>query len=159
MRLRHFVGLFAICLATAAAAKAEDGKPDILFIMADDLGFADVGYRGSEIKTPNIDKLATEGVRMDSFYGEPVCTPARAALMTGRYPMRYGLQTLSFFQPHLRPGDRRAHAAAGAERRRLSNNDDRQMAPRPRRQEILAAEPWLRLFLWKRDGRDRLFHA
>ncbi len=101
MRLRHFLGLMAICLAAAAgAARAEDGRPNIVFIMADDLGFADVGYRGSEIKTPNIDKLATEGVRMDSFYGEPVCTPARAALMTGRYPMRYGLQTLVIFPSH-----------------------------------------------------------
>ncbi len=68
--------------------------------MADDLGFADVGYRGSPIKTPNIDKLATEGVRMDTFYGAAVCTPARAELMTGRYPMRYGLQTLVIFPSH-----------------------------------------------------------
>ena len=50
--------------------------------------------------TPNIDKLANEGVRLESFYGEPVCTPSRAALMTGRYPMRYGLQTLVIFPSH-----------------------------------------------------------
>ena len=75
-------------------------KPNIVFIMADDLGFADVGYRGSPIKTPNIDKLANEGVRMDSFYGAAVCTPSRAMLMTGRYPMRYGLQTLVIFPSH-----------------------------------------------------------
>jgi len=87
----------SVALATAHAAER---KPNIVFIMADDLGYADVGYRGSEIKTPNIDKLATEGVRMDSFYGEPVCTPSRAALMTGRYPMRYGLQTLVIFPSH-----------------------------------------------------------
>ena len=68
--------------------------------MADDLGNADLGYRGGEIKTPNIDKLATEGVRMESFYGQPVCTPSRAALMTGRYPMRHGLQTLVIFPSH-----------------------------------------------------------
>ena len=68
--------------------------------MADDLGNADLGYRGSEIKTPNIDKLAEDGVRLESFYGLPVCTPARAALMTGRYPMRYGLQTLVIFPSH-----------------------------------------------------------
>ena len=70
------------------------------FIMADDLGNADLGYRGGEVKTPNIDKLANEGVRLESFYGEPVCTPSRAALMTGRYPMRYGLQTLVIFPSH-----------------------------------------------------------
>lgn len=71
--------------------------------MADDLGNADLGYRGGgggAIKTPNIDKLAIEGVRLESFYGQPVCTPARAALMTGRYPMRYGLQTVVIFPSH-----------------------------------------------------------
>ena len=68
--------------------------------MADDLGNADLGYRGGEIKTPNIDKLATTGVRCESFYGMPVCTPSRAALMTGRYPIRHGLQTLVIFPSH-----------------------------------------------------------
>ncbi len=54
----------------------------------------------ARVKSPNIDKLAKEGVRLESFYGEPVCTPSRAALMTGRYPMRYGLQTLVIFPSH-----------------------------------------------------------
>ena len=69
-------------------------------ILADDLGNADLGYRGGQVKTPNIDKLAAGGVRLESFYGQPVCTPARAALMTGRYPMRHGLQTLVIFPSH-----------------------------------------------------------
>jgi len=81
-------------------AQAEPAKPNIIFIMADDLGNADLGYRGGEINTPNIDKLATGGVRMESFYGQQVCTPSRAALMTGRYPMRTGLQTLVIFPSH-----------------------------------------------------------
>jgi arylsulfatase A-like enzyme len=93
--LATLLGLFA-----SVSARAADPKPNIVFIMADDLGFADLGYRGSDIKTPNIDKLAEAGVRMDTFYGEPVCTPSRAALMTGRYPMRYGLQTLVIFPSH-----------------------------------------------------------
>jgi len=75
-------------------------QPNVIFIMADDLGNADLGYRGSDIKTPNIDRLATGGVRLESFYGMMVCTPSRAALMTGRYPMRYGLQTLVIFPSH-----------------------------------------------------------
>lgn len=83
----------------AVGANAAD-KPNFIFIMADDLGNADLGYRGSDIKTPNIDKLAQSGVRCESFYGMPVCTPARAAFMTGRYPMRYGLQTLVIFPSH-----------------------------------------------------------
>ncbi len=92
--------VLTIGLCAWGLALAQDSKPNIIFIMADDLGNADLGYRGSEIKTPNIDKLATEGVRMESFYGEPVCTPSRAALMTGRYPMRHGLQTLVIFPSH-----------------------------------------------------------
>ena len=62
--------------------------------MADDLGWKDVGFHGSDIKTPNIDKLAQDGARLEQFYVQPMCTPTRAALMTGRYPCRYGLQTL-----------------------------------------------------------------
>ncbi|MGA7001507.1 MAG: arylsulfatase [Pseudolabrys sp.] len=87
-------------ISPGASAYAQDTKPNIVVILADDLGNADLGYRGSDIKTPNIDKLATEGVRAESFYGMPVCTPARAALMTGRYAMRYGLQTLVIFPSH-----------------------------------------------------------
>jgi arylsulfatase A-like enzyme len=75
-------------------------KPNIIIVLADDLGNADLGYRGSKIKTPNIDSLAKGGVRLESYYGLPVCTPARAALMTGRYPMRHGLQTLVIFPSH-----------------------------------------------------------
>ena len=69
-------------------------RPHIVYIVADDLGWKDVGYHGSDIRTPNIDKLAAEGARLEQFYVQPMCTPTRAALMTGRYPNRYGLQTL-----------------------------------------------------------------
>jgi arylsulfatase A-like enzyme len=92
-----FAALFGLTLFPARAAEQ---RPNIIFIMVDDLGNADLGYRGSDIKTPNIDRLATEGVRMESFYGMPVCTPSRASLMTGRYAMRYGLQTLVIFPSH-----------------------------------------------------------
>ncbi|RWC53357.1 MAG: sulfatase, partial [Mesorhizobium sp.] len=66
---------------------------NIVYIVADDMGFADAGFNGSDIKTPNLDKLAQEGAHFDQFYALPMCTPTRAALMTGRYPLRYGLQT------------------------------------------------------------------
>ena len=86
--------------ANAREVRAASDKPNIVIILADDLGNADLGYRGSDIKTPNIDKLASEGVRLESFYGMPVCTPSRAQLMTGRYAMRYGSQTLVIFPSH-----------------------------------------------------------
>jgi len=69
-------------------------QPNIVYIVADDLGWKDVGFHGSDIKTPNIDQLAGGGARLEQFYAQPMCTPTRAALMTGRYPLRYGLQTL-----------------------------------------------------------------
>src|SRR5690554_2650837 len=65
--------------------------PNILIIVPDDLGWNDVGYHGSGIKTPNIDKLAKSGLRFDQQYVMPTCTPARVSLMTGKYPSRYGI--------------------------------------------------------------------
>lgn len=94
-----FVWMLTLCRSALGQAVAGP-KPNIVIILADDLGNADLGYRGSQIKTPNIDALAKTGVRLESYYGLPVCTPARAALMTGRYPMRYGLQTLVIFPNH-----------------------------------------------------------
>jgi arylsulfatase A-like enzyme len=80
-------------LVAGASARAAESKPNILFILADDLGWKDVGFHGSDIKTPNLDLLAKGGVQLTQFYAQPMCTPTRAALMTGRYPLRYGLQT------------------------------------------------------------------
>ena len=58
-------------------------KPNILFIMVDDLGWNDVGYHGSEIRTPNIDNLAINGVRLDNYYVSPICGPSRAQFLSG----------------------------------------------------------------------------
>ena len=83
-------GLFAL-----APSRAADTKPNIVHIVADDLGWKDVGFNGAtDIKTPNLDKLAAEGAKLTQFYVQPMCTPTRTALMTGRYPFRYGLQTI-----------------------------------------------------------------
>jgi arylsulfatase A-like enzyme len=101
VRAHFFLSLVAALLFDAVTvALAAETKPNIVVILADDLGNADLGYRGSDIRTPNIDKLASGGVRLESFYGMPVCTPSRAELMTGRYAMRYGLQTLVIFPSH-----------------------------------------------------------
>ena len=82
-------------LGAAAPANAADAKPNIVYIVSDDLGWKDVGFNGcADIQTPNLDKLAQDGVKFSQFYAQPMCTPTRAALMTGRYPFRYGLQTI-----------------------------------------------------------------
>ena len=65
--------------------------PNIVLIVADDMGWKDVGYNGSEIKTPHIDALAFSGVRLDNFYAHPTCSPTRASLMTGQSPRRHGI--------------------------------------------------------------------
>jgi arylsulfatase A-like enzyme len=66
-------------------------RPNILVIIPDDLGWSDVGYHGSVVKTPNIDKLAETGIRLEQHYVMPTCTPTRVSLMTGKYPSRYGI--------------------------------------------------------------------
>jgi arylsulfatase B len=86
--------------AAPSPAAAADAKPNILYIVADDLGWKDVGFHGSDIKTPTLDALAAKGATLDAFYAQPMCTPTRAALMTGRYPLRYGLQTAVIPQGH-----------------------------------------------------------
>ncbi len=93
MRSLSFLAL-PLLLLLAAARGATAGPPNIIYIVADDLGWKDVGFHGAEIRTPNIDQLAATGAKLEAFYAQPMCTPTRAALMTGRYPFRYGLQTL-----------------------------------------------------------------
>jgi arylsulfatase A-like enzyme len=89
-----FVLGLGLALGCSAAAPAAASKPNIIHIVADDLGWKDVGFNGcADIKTPNIDALATGGAKFTQFYVQPMCTPTRACLMTGRYPFRYGLQT------------------------------------------------------------------
>ncbi len=84
-------------IGTSAALADEEGpkRPNILLIVADDLGWGDVGYHGSEIQTPNIDKFVRTGVELDRHYVQPVCTPTRAALLSGRYPGRFGPHALA----------------------------------------------------------------
>lgn len=84
--------LAAIWLATAVPADAAD-RVNVLLITVDNLGYGDVGcYGNREILTPRIDRLASQGVRCTDFYtGAPSCTPSRASLLTGRYPLRNGL--------------------------------------------------------------------
>ena len=75
----------------SSSQAASSARPNILVIVADDLGWADVGYHGSEIATPSIDALAREGVELDRMYAYPICSQTRAALLTGRSSEQHGL--------------------------------------------------------------------
>ena len=92
-------------LASAGAAAAAQlpgapaSTPNIVFILCDDLGYGDLSCYGSKLQTPNLDRLAAEGVRFTDFCSaDPVCSPSRAALMTGRYPTRVGVPRVFFPQ-------------------------------------------------------------
>jgi arylsulfatase A-like enzyme len=76
-------------------APGDEARPNILLIVADDLGWSDVGWHGGFCKTPHLDQLVREGVELDQHYVQPVCTPTRTALMSGRYPGRFGPQAVA----------------------------------------------------------------
>lgn len=88
------IGIALACAVGLAACTPGDpgnGLPNIVIVVADDLGRRDVSFHGGELATPNIDRIAREGVALERFYSAPVCSPTRAGLLTGRYPIRYGL--------------------------------------------------------------------
>ena len=86
----------AVTVAGTPAAAQQTQKPNVVFILADNVGYGDLGpYGGGELRgapTPRIDQLAREGLRLTQFLVEPACTPSRAALMTGQYSIRNGLR-------------------------------------------------------------------
>ena len=83
-------GLLTLAILFSTWASANE-RPNIIVMVADDLGWADVGYHGGPIDTPSLDRLAAEGVQLDRFYTTPICSPTRAALMTARDPIRLGV--------------------------------------------------------------------
>ena len=91
--MRFLLPSIAATFLFALGAPASAQPPNIVYIISDDQGWKDVGFHGSDINTPNIDALAAGGVKLEQFYAQSFCTQTRAALMTGRYPFRYGLQT------------------------------------------------------------------
>jgi arylsulfatase A-like enzyme len=84
---RALLSLLACFPLLATAAQ----QPNVVIFVSDDMGWNDVGYHGSKVQTPNIDRLAKEGVQLDRFYVFPICSPTRTALMTGRSPIRFGI--------------------------------------------------------------------
>ena len=96
--------LLFVLLAFAIPAAA--GRPNIIFIFIDDMGYADPGCFGNpKMKTPNIDRLAEEGLKLTTFYvSSPICSPSRVAVTTGQYPARWGIH--SYLNSHARNKDR-----------------------------------------------------
>jgi arylsulfatase A-like enzyme len=95
MALRTFLSGLACLCASIAWGEPLAKKPNIVFLLIDDLGYADCGFNGGkEIKTPNIDRLAKSGTIIDSHYVQPVCSPTRSTLLTGRYPTHTGVYTI-----------------------------------------------------------------
>ena len=84
-------GLLAAALGGGVSARAAGTRPNIVFIIADDMGWNDIGYHNSAMRTPHLDRLAAEGVRLGQHYAMPTCTPTRVGFLTGRYPSRFGV--------------------------------------------------------------------
>src|SRR5690348_9381920 len=93
--LGWLAGLASLTLiaTTPPSARADDEprRPNVVIILADDLGFSDLGCYGGEIRTPNLDALAASGVRFTQFYNCSRCCPSRASLLTGLYPHQAGI--------------------------------------------------------------------
>jgi arylsulfatase len=96
---RSFLTSTTAAATAVSLSSAPPKKPNIVFILCDDLGYGDLGCYGSSIRTPHLDRLASEGVRCTNFdSADPVCSPSRAALLTGRYPTRVGVPRVLFPQ-------------------------------------------------------------
>src|SRR5437868_8194345 len=93
--LRGTLFLLAIAVACSAAPAAEVRRPNVLIVLADDLGFSDLGCYGGEIRTPNLDSLAAQGLRFSQFYNTARCWPSRAALLTGYYAQQVRRDTVA----------------------------------------------------------------
>ncbi|PFX22627.1 Arylsulfatase I [Stylophora pistillata] len=88
-----FPAVFLVYFSSAVLHFVSSLKsPHIVLVVIDDLGWSDLGFQGSKIQTPNINTLAAEGVILENYYVQPLCTPTRSTLMTGRYPIHTGLQ-------------------------------------------------------------------
>ena len=89
------VGVALLCQLFAVSVEAQPGPPNIVLIMSDDMGYGDLtSYGAPDLRTPNIDSLGRDGIRLTDFYANGVlCSPTRAGLISGRYQHRYGIES------------------------------------------------------------------
>ena len=94
---KTILALLLVATFSAAAAAAAPSKPNFVVILIDDMGYGDIGPYGSQVnRTPHLDRMAAEGLKLTSFYAAPVCTPSRAQMMTGCYAKRVSLPNVIF---------------------------------------------------------------
>lgn len=101
--MKQTLSSILLALCTTSLATFSQQKPNIVLIVTDDQGYADAGFRDPEVHTPNLDKLVSSGVELKRFRTAPVCSPTRAGLMTGLYPVRFGMQR-AVNRPHSEAG-------------------------------------------------------
>ena len=89
--MKTLLQTFLLILSLIVFNAEAESKPNVIIFLVDDLGWADISLRGAPFDTPNIDSIFQEGMSLDRFYATPICSPTRAALMTGRDPMRLGV--------------------------------------------------------------------
>src|ERR1700730_5723098 len=92
--LRGTLSLLLVALGCSVASAADARRPNVLIVLADDLGFSDLGCYGGEIRTPNLDALGAQGLRFSQFYNTARCWPSRAALLTGYYAQQVRRDTV-----------------------------------------------------------------
>lgn len=95
IKISLLIFIFTVCFSLSEAGAQDENRPNIIYILLDDTGFADLGSYGSEISTPNIDQLAREGLRYNHFESRAICSPTRAALLTGRNSQSVGMMDLA----------------------------------------------------------------
>jgi len=96
----HKVFIYLFTLICVFELKAQSKKPNVIIILTDDMGYSDIGSFGSEIRTPNIDRLASNGLRFTHFYNTARCSPTRASLLTGLYPHQANMGNISLIVPY-----------------------------------------------------------
>jgi arylsulfatase B len=101
MRKGYYIPIVCVLAACGSSQTEEIAKPNIVIIVADDMGWNDVGFHGSDILTPHLDRLASESMELTRFYVTPICSPTRAGLLTGLYPDRFNLRNHVFSPRHI----------------------------------------------------------